>query len=95
MITLIDVDAYVLHAEIDKGVAFLHMDYKFEKFTKSIYKELLIQFELILEELKSNGIKAVASIIPENWGKVRKWQEMFGLIPTYTIEDKILFRREL
>ena len=95
MITLIDIDAYVLKAEVVGEVVFLHMDYKFEKFTKSIYKELLVQWEIILEELKDSGIKVVATLIPDEWEKVKKWQVMFGLMPSYVIEDKILFRREL
>ena len=95
MITLIDIDAYVLKAEVEGEVVFIHMDYKFDTFTKSIYKELLVQWEIILEELKEKGIKVVATLIPESWEKTRKWQAMFGLIPSYVIEDKILFRRDL
>ena len=95
MITLIDIDCYELKAEIDGTVVYLHMEYKFNKFTKSIYQELLIQWESILNNLKENGIKVVATLIPNDWDKVKKWQTMFGLVPTHIIGDKLLFRREL
>lgn len=95
MIVLIDTDVYKLQAEVIDEVAFLHMDYNLPKFTKTIYKELLLQWWIILEKLKVSGIEAVASLIPENWDKVHKWQEMFGLEPTHVIDGKILFRRLL
>lgn len=95
MITLIDIDTYTLRAEIEGEVAFLHMDYKLEKFTKGVYEELLIQWDFVLKELKNNGIKVVASFIPDKCEKVKKWQIMFGLVPIYTIGSRLLFRREL
>ena len=95
MITLINTDSYELKAEIDGPVAFLHMDYKLQGFTKSMYYELLLQWEEILKNLKENGIQVVASLIPKEWSKVQKWQGMFGLTPTHEVQDKILFRREL
>ena len=95
MITLIDTDLYALKAEIDGPIAFLHMNYKPEVFTKSVYCELLLQWDEILKRLKESGIQVVASLIPKEWDKVQKWQGMFGLTPTHEVEDKILFRREL
>lgn len=95
MITLLDTDVYTLKAEIENEVAFMHMDYKLPEFTKGIYKELLAQWFEVMNTLKLNGIKVVASIIPDDCEKAKKWQEMFGLSAACEVQDTILFRRVL
>lgn len=95
MILLLDTPVYKLQAEVDGTTYYLHMDYKLDKFSKSIYLSIFEQWVLILDELKKRGVKKVASAIPEGWDKVMKWQTMFGLSPTKQQGEFIIFELEI
>lgn len=92
---LYDCPIYTLKGQPHEDTMFLHFNYKPNKFTKSVYENLLVQWSLILDEIKSQGYKYVASVIDEDWSKERKWQVMFGLSPEYQIEHNIFYRMEL
>lgn len=79
MITLIENSSYKLSAEVKGSIYYLHFNYKLDVFTKSIYKVLLESWILILDELKTQGVKEVRSIIPIEDFKTQKFQMMFGL----------------
>lgn len=94
--TLIDTPVYKLDAEEYEGdVYFLHFDYKLPIFNATIYKVLLEQWSLILEQLRARGVKWIASCIPKSEPKVQKWQTMFGLEMYAETENDFLYRMEL
>lgn len=95
MITLLDTVVFTLKAEedLEEGVYYLHMDYKFPVFNKTILKSLFAQWKLILEELDKRGIHTVASVIPKQDTKVIKWQKIFGLVEVERHDNLIIFER--
>lgn len=95
MILLLDTPVYKLQAEVDGSTYYIHMDYKLETFSKSIYLNLFEQWSLILKELKAKGVKKVASAIPHGWDKVMKWQTMFGLSPVKENDKFVIFEMEI
>ena len=97
MIVLLENDIYKLSAEdnVEPNVYYLHFEYKLTSFTKSIYKSFLIQWLLILDELKERGIEEVKSIIPQEEIKIQKFQIMFGMEEYATTDEHIIYRRFL
>ena len=93
MIILLETDVYKLSAEVQGSTYHLHFDYKLPKFTKFIYKALLSQWFIILEELKRRGVTEVTSAVPDSATKTHKWQLMFGLEEYDEYAEGTLYRR--
>jgi len=72
--------AVMLHVDIDDGV-----------WGVSMYKRLLEKWFESQELLKDRGVKEVFTLVPDE-EKVRKFQELFGLIPLLEFKDGVLYR---
>lgn len=95
MITLLENDFYSLKAEAKDTTYFMHFDYKLPVFNKTIYKLLLSQWVLVLEEFKKDGIEDIQSIIPVEETKIQKFQGMFGLEEYNRNESYSFYKRVL
>lgn len=93
---LLETEDYQLRGQLlPESVLFLHFNYYGETFTKSTYEKLMDTWAIVLSNLREQGVKAVASLIPEEENKIRKFQVMFGLEPHVQVEDKIIYRMVL
>lgn len=90
--TLVETDNYTLECELNLDVVLLHLEYTGEKFTKTIYKDMLEDWIDILDTLASKGVGEIMAFIKKD-DKICKWQEMFGLSPLLEFEDSVLYRR--
>jgi hypothetical protein len=95
-VILLETEDYQLTGQLsEEGVMFLHFNYYSENFSKGVYESMLDTWSSVLEDFKSQGIKAVASLIPEHENKIRKFQVMFGLEPHAQVGNNILYRMVL
>jgi len=92
---LVETPLYKLSGELESGSLVLHLDYLKDKFTKSIYKQMLSDWLDITEGLKEAGVAEVFSAIAKDEHKICKWQAMFGLEPYKYTDEAIIYRREL
>lgn len=95
MINLVDNEYYELKAEISGSWLYLHLNYKIEKFTKTVYKIMLEQWVEILDNLKDSGVTEVRSIIPNDEEKTKKFQLMLGMEEYLMYEPLTVYRRVL
>ena len=95
MITLVDSDMYLLRMESVQDTAYLHMEYKKDKFLKGSYFMLLNEWVEILDKIKLLGFTFVGSIIPKSEKKIQKFQFLFGLEIESETEEFYIYRMEL
>lgn len=95
MFPIIEIEQGQLAGEIVEGKLFLHFNYHQDKFSKMDYLEMLDKWILVIEEFKKSDVTEVFSCINKNDDKVRKFQTMFGLEPTYENETHVVYRGEI
>ena len=91
-LVLVETPIYVLKAELNLEAIFLHLEYKSERFTKTMYKSMLEDWLDITTALKESNVKEVYSCVPEGDKKIRRWQTMFGLEPLFVSDEIIIYR---
>ena len=71
------------------GIVNLHLNFKAEEFTLSLYKKMLVGLEEIKDEFKKKGVTEIFCIIPTDDKKLLKFEEMMGfeLFKEITIEE--------
>lgn len=93
---IVDKEDYLLMGQNDpEGRLFLHFEWKGAKFTTAKYKEVLANWDAILDAFRQMGIPEVFSAIPHDWEKERKWQTMFGLEPFAENDKAVYYRLEV
>lgn len=92
---LIDIEEATLEGELHNDNLFLHVEYKGEKFSPSIYKKFLRLWKKVLKALKEKGVEEVFSFITTKDAKIAKWQEMFGMTPLLETQSHVLYRRKI
>lgn len=84
--TVIDNESGRLSIEIKDGeFLFIHLELK--RWSKDFYKEYLITWEYIKQELKDRGFKDIYCIIPLD-PKIHKFETMFGFETIVELHDK-------
>lgn len=81
--------------EMQDNCMFLHFKFTGDKFTKSIYNELLDMWAEFCDFMRDSGHQRVYSNIPKDDRKAMKWQGLFGMYPIGETETHIVYEGDL
>lgn len=86
---------YAVGAMNNSNTLFLHC--RQEKWSKSIYKEMLDVFTIIVDDCYQLGYKNLASIVNAIDDNANKFQSLFGLKQYATLDEgsKVVYRMEI
>lgn len=62
---------------IPSGKIFLHLNMKTQDWTKDLYKDMVYDFNKVVDEFKEKGIKYLWVLIPKD-DKLLKFENLFG-----------------
>lgn len=87
-------DGWKLEVDVScPGYPFLH--FTTTKWSHNIYKDFLLRWTLFLSEMKGMKYENVYAAIPKDDSRLLKFHSMFGMLPVYIDEEKIITRRKV
>jgi len=75
-----------LEEDVDKNL-YLHLDYKADKWTKTIYLNMLQTLTEILEGLEKKGVKTLYALLFKEDIKMIRFTTAFGFVPEAENKD--------